>query len=221
MVGVNQDTLTGPLSRAPGAAKMQGASGSDVQHCPLTPFPAGERLNAAAYWAALSQHAVPWSLGRLLGPSRRRTRPPAGRGDPLNGPLHITLPAGKCGRQRFGHHRLGHRFDRHFFGSVLESKAQGSSMPNLAALESSIRRLWAALCCSSIRRACASFHRRREEGSPLAAPEWSWLALNISLYPISAFQGQKFCNKHISNLFEVKKRRLFAELRATLYITSN
>ena len=47
MVGVNQDILTGPLSRAPGAAKMQGASGSDVQRCPPTPFTVGKRLNAA------------------------------------------------------------------------------------------------------------------------------------------------------------------------------
>ena len=61
----------------------------------------------------------------------------------------------------------------------------------------------------------------RRRPSPLATAAWTLLALNILLYPINAFRGQIFINIQIIYLNEEKKRRLFAELRATLYVKKN
>ena len=139
-----------------------GASSFDGQRCPPITFTAGEHLNTStlppigptpsrhggllgAYWAYPDgRSAFQWD----------RVAPP-------NGPHRIMLPGGKCCRHRLGRHCLCHyRLGCHCFGCILESKAQGSSMPNLAALESSIWR--AAILSASICSNCASFCRRWE-----------------------------------------------------------
>ena len=160
---VHPEIRVNAFAKNPGKVMMLGVLGSDGQKCPAIFVAAGERLDAAAYQDLLRRHVVPWL---------QRAYPDGNYVFQQDGaPCHTANST-----KQFLEENMENYWPPSFWPpyspdlnpmdysvwSVLETKACCTTKPNVEALKASIRRQWAALPTSYVRRACASFRRRLE-----------------------------------------------------------
>ena len=143
---VHQELPISAFSKMPGKGKMLGIVGSDGQPSPLVFVASGGRLNPVAFQALLRWHGLPRL--KMASPDGHYVFYQDG------GPCHAAPTTRyflEASMAVYWPPDLSPPSSPHLLlleyriWGILESQAQGSSMPKLAALKNYIRRQWAAL----------------------------------------------------------------------------